>query len=62
MTPIAAKAHQPIEKMAESQRELIAALLTMIDHAEEFHPHFVSPRGQADIAAARAAIKKAKSL
>lgn len=40
--------------------ELLAALITLVDHAEETYPHFESARGQADIAAAKAAIQKAQ--
>jgi hypothetical protein len=39
--------------------ELLAALWILVDHAREKYPHFESPRGQADIALAIAAIDKA---
>lgn len=38
---------------------LLEALVVLVDHAQETHPHFESPRGQADIAAALAAIARA---
>jgi len=39
--------------------ELLEALRVLTDHAAEYYPHFECPRGQNDIAAARAAIAKA---
>lgn len=41
--------------------ELLAALQTLTDHAQERYPHFESERGQRDIDAALAAIAKATS-
>jgi hypothetical protein len=39
--------------------DLLAALKVLMDHASETYPHFEDTRGQAGIAAARAAIAKA---
>lgn len=39
-----------------TQYEAISALIKLIAHATEAHPHFECPRGQKDIAEARAAI------
>lgn len=39
--------------------ELLAALVVLVDHAQETHPHFESERGQRDIKAALDAIHKA---
>jgi hypothetical protein len=43
-----------------SAPDLLAALITLAEHAQETYPHFESPRGQADIAAAWSAIYKAR--
>ena len=40
--------------------DLLEALETLAEHAGETYPHFESPRGQADIDQACAAIKAAK--
>jgi hypothetical protein len=40
--------------------DLLTALAVLVDHANEKYPHFESERGQEDIAAAIAAINKAK--
>ena len=44
----------------ESAPDLLAALRTLAEHAQETYHHFESPRGQADIVAALAAIARAK--
>jgi hypothetical protein len=41
-------------------RELLEALKTLTDHAQEKYPHFESERGQRDIAQALAAIHNAE--
>lgn len=40
--------------------DLLAALDTLTDHAQEVYPHFESERGQKDIAQALAALAKAR--
>lgn len=39
-----------------TQQDAITALIKLIAHATEAHPHFECPRGQKDIAEARAAL------
>jgi len=41
-------------------RELRSALRVMVNHAQETYPHFESERGQRDIAAAIAALRKSE--
>lgn len=47
-------------RLIASAPDLLAALQTLTDHAQETYPHFESERGQRDIAAALAAIAKAE--
>ena len=49
-----------IVRACNSHAQLVAALEKLIDHASETYPHFESPRGQADIAQARAALAAAQ--
>lgn len=56
--------NQCVNALAERDRykaerdELLAALTTITEHAEETYPHFEDTRGQADIARARTLIAK----
>jgi hypothetical protein len=43
-----------------AEPDLLAALETLVDHAQEKYPHFESERGQRDIAAALKAIARAR--
>ena len=42
--------------------KLVGPVATLIEHAMEAHPHFESPRGQADIAAARKAVERLQEV
>jgi hypothetical protein len=47
-------------KTCDLNADLLVALKTLAEHASETYPHFEDTRGQADIAAARAAIARAE--
>jgi hypothetical protein len=50
----------PNARLIAAAPDLLEALMVLTNHAQETYPHFEDVRGQADIAAALAAIVKAK--
>lgn len=50
------EAKRRAQAMAASHKDLLGALLVLVDHAEEPYPHFESERGKMDLAQAHAAL------
>lgn len=49
-----------IVRSVNAMPALVAALQTLVEHAQEQYPHFESPRGQHDILTAQNALKLAR--